>query len=403
MAQQALSGLKVLEFGGLVSVPYCGKLMADLGAEVIKIEAPGCGDEARHREPFFQDLPGTERSGLFAYLNTNKLGVTLNPKLPKGKSLFEELVRNTDILLENQPPRLMDELGLNYKNLEKVNPMLIMTSITPFGQTGPYRDYKAYELNSYNSGGFGFVSTVTYEEPVMPPVKAGGRQSLFAAAMAGAVATMCAVYARDNIGTGQHVDISIQECLAGQYEAAIPKWTFNKNEVGGLAPPVVQPIMPIPCKDGWVFVMCIEDREFENFVRVMGNPQWAEMELFKDRFTRAEYVDALLIYLSEWSMQYTREEAFHVGQAGGVPIGPAYSSEELLDSEHLTARDYFVQIDHPEIGSAKYPGAPYDFSETPWKIERHAPLLGEHNEDIFCGRLGCLREDLVKFRQMKVV
>jgi crotonobetainyl-CoA:carnitine CoA-transferase CaiB-like acyl-CoA transferase len=403
MAEGALSDLKVLEFGNLVSAPYCGKLMADLGAEVIKVEEPGLGDEARSREPFAQDTPGIERSGLFSYLNTNKLSVTLDPRTVTGKAIFEELVKDADILVENNPPALMDELGLNYETLEKVNPMLIMTSITPFGQTGPYRDYKAYELNTYNAGGYGFVSTATYAEPVMPPVKAGGRQSEFGAAMAGAVATMCAVFARNTIGSGQHVDISIQECLAGQYESAIEHWTFTENEMGGVTNPIIQPIMPLPCKDGWVFLMCVEDREFDNLLKVMGNPDWAKEEIFKDRFTRAEYVDALFIYLSEWSMQYTSEEVFQMGQAGHVPIGPAYDTEDLLNSEHLASRSYFVDIDHPEIGRATYPGAPYGFSQTPWKIGRRAPLLGENNEEIFCERLGYSRQELAKLMQTKVI
>ncbi len=403
MSEQALSGLTVIEFGNLVSAPYCSKLMADMGAEVIKIEKPGCGDDARHRAPFARHAPGNESSGLFAYLNTNKMSVTINPMTSKGKSLFKQLVKDADILVENNPPRLMEALGLHYQALEKINPMLIMTSITPFGQTGPYKDYKAYELNSYNSGGFGFISTGTYEAPVMPPTKAGGRQSHFAGAMAGAVGTMCAVYVREEIGMGQQVDISIQECLAGQYEAVIPKWTLNEEEAGGLSAPVIHPITPLPCNNGWVFLMCVEDREFDNLVQVMGNPGWTKLELFKDRYTRAEYIDALMIYLSEWSMQYSKEEVFQMGQAGGVPIGPDYDMEELLNSEHLAACNYFVEIDHPKIGKAIYPGAPYRLLKTPWTIKRHAPLLGEHNEEIFCKRLGYSKSTLVQFRQMGII
>jgi len=399
MQEGALSDLKVLEFGNLVSAAYCGKLMADLGAEVIKVEKPGAGDTARTRGPFAKDIPGTERSGLFAYLNTNKLSVTLDPGTTTGKRIFKELVKKADILVENQPPRLMDELDLSYPALEKVNPMLIMTSITPFGQTGPYRDYKAYELNTYNSGGYGFISTVTIEEPVMPPVKAGGRQSQFGAGIEGAVSSLCALMARDRIGAGQHVDVSIQECLAGQYESRIEYWTFLGEVMGGRSAPLIMPIIPLPCKDGWVFLMCVEDREFDNLVKVMGNPEWAREEIFKNRSTRAEYIDVLMIYLREWSMQYTAEEVFKTGQAGHVPIGPAYNAQDLLDSEHLGARDYFIEIDHPEIGTARYPGAPYRFSHTPWRIKKRAPLLGEHNQKIFCGRLGYAKEDMVKLMQ----
>jgi crotonobetainyl-CoA:carnitine CoA-transferase CaiB-like acyl-CoA transferase len=385
MTERALSDLKVLEFGNLVSAPYCCKLMADLGAEVIKIEEPGVGDESRSREPFAQDNPGVERSGLFAYLNTNKLSVTLNPGTALGKAIFENLVRGADILVENQPPRLMEALGLTYEILEKVNPRLIMTSITPFGQTGPHRDYKAYELNSYNGCGYGYISTVCIREPVMPPVKAGGRQAEFGAAQSASVATMCAVFARD------------------QYESFIEYWTFAENETGGVTSPILQPMIPLECKDGWIFLICVEEDQFDRLVEIMGNPEWAQNELFENRFSRAEYADALVPLLTEWTMEHTKDEIFNMCQAARVPVGPAYSSEEVVRSEHLAARNYFVEMDHPEIGRAKYPGSPYRFSLTPWRIERHAPSLGEHNEEVFCHRLGYTKQDLVKMKQAGVI
>lgn len=394
MPEQALSGLKVIEFGDLVSAPYCGKLMADLGAEVIKIETPGIGDEARRRKPFAGEKAGVERSGLFAYLNTNKFGITLDPKADEGKAIFETLIKDADILVENNQPKEMASLGFDYASLEKINPRLIMTSITPFGQTGPHRDYKATELNLYHGGGYGFLTTGVREEPVPTPVKAGGRQALFGAGLSAAVACLCAVFARENISEGQQVDISVQECLAGQYESAIQQWTFDENEMGGVSELIIMPIMPLPCKDGYVFLMCVQEHEYDNFIKVIGNPEWADNELFENRFTRAEYADALVIFLTEWAEQYTKEEIFRMGQDGNVPIAPAYSPEEVVNSEHLNARAYFVDIDHPEIGLAGYPGAPYRFSETQWRIVRRAPLLGEHNEEILCGRLGYSRQDL---------
>lgn len=403
MPDRALSDLKVLEFANLVSGPYCCKLMADLGAEVIKIEQPGLGDDSRRREPFAQDTPGAERSGLFAYLNTNKLSVTLDPKTAKGRAIFDELVKGADILVENQPPRLMEELRLTYEAIEKINPQLIMTSITPFGQTGPHRDYKAHELTTYHAGGYGFISTATFTEPVMPPVKAGGRQSEFGAAQTAAVATMCAFHARDHLDSGQHVDISIQEVMAGQYESAIEHWTYAGNELGGVTNPIIQPMTPLPCKDGWIFLMCVEDHQYEKFAEIMGNPEWNQSELFKDRFSRADFADALIPLLSEWTKEHTKDEIFKMCQAARVPVGPGYNSEEVVNSPHLEAREYFVDIDHPEIGRAKYPGAPYRLSVTPWSIKRRAPLMGEHNEEVFCGRLGYTRQDLVKLAQAGVI
>jgi crotonobetainyl-CoA:carnitine CoA-transferase CaiB-like acyl-CoA transferase len=184
--------------------------------------------------------------------------------------------------------------------------------------------------------------------------------------------------------------------MAGLYESAIEHWTFNANEIGGVTNPVVQPMLPLPCKDGWVFIMCIEDHQFDKFVKVMGNPEWAGNELFKDRFSRATYIDALTPLLSEWTMQYTKEEVFQMAQAARVPLAPAYTAAEVVNSPQMIATKYFVEVDHPEIGRAKYPGAPYTLTETPWQITRRAPLLGEHNEEIYCGRLGYTRQDLVQ-------
>ncbi|MBN1613068.1 MAG: CoA transferase, partial [Deltaproteobacteria bacterium] len=174
MAEKALKGVKVLEFAGFVTGPYCTKLLADLGAGVIKIERPGLGDPARNRGPFPDDQPHPERSGLFLYLNTNKSGVTLDTGSPTGRRLFLEMIRRADILVEDHPPGAMETMGLGYDELEEVNPGLIMTSITPFGQTGPYRDYRAYGLNVAHASGSGYLTPVSPPEGDLGPVKAGG-------------------------------------------------------------------------------------------------------------------------------------------------------------------------------------------------------------------------------------
>ncbi|MFA5368314.1 MAG: CoA transferase, partial [Dehalococcoidia bacterium] len=174
MTNTALGGLKVLEFAQFVSGPYCAKLLADMGAEVIKIEPPIVGDSARKREPFLDDVPGLERSGFFLFLNTSKLGITLDPDTATGRDIFLRLVAYCDVLIEDNPPSFMKERGLDYENLSKINPRLVMTSITPFGQSGPYRDYKAYNLNSYHGSGVARVlsSILPKETPI--PVKGPG-------------------------------------------------------------------------------------------------------------------------------------------------------------------------------------------------------------------------------------
>ena len=403
MADSALSDITVLEFGNLVTAPYCTKLLAELGADVIKIETPGLGDESRRRGPFAGDRPGVERSGLFAYLNTSKRGITLNPGTAAGKKIFKDLIKQVDILVENNAPSLMEELGLTYKEIEAINPSLIMTSITPYGQTGPYRDYKAHELTLYQGTGYGIQSTVRYGGAMRPPITAAGKQSQFSAAQVGAVATMFALIARDQDGTGQHVDISNQEVMAGHYESYIEYWTFMATETGPSMIPRVAPVSALQCSDGWVFLMAIEDHQFNNLVKVMDNPDWARDERFKDRFIRAANLDALVPHIAAWTIQHTKEEVFRLAQEAHVPLAPAYNVEEVVNSPQVQANHFFVEIDHPVIGPARYPGAPYTLSETPWRIQRRAPLLGEHNEEIYCGRLGLDKQDLIRLAQAGIV
>ncbi len=213
MSEQALSHLKVLELCNFVCGPYCTKLLADLGAEVIKVEPPGVGDESRRRGPFLNDIPHPERSGLFLYLNTNKSGITLDIKTTKGRGILKELIKKTDILVEDNPPKVMKELGLTYHELKKINPRLVMTSITPFGQTGPYRDYKAHEMNLYHAGGEGYLLPIQSPDLTREPVKAGGLVGDCICGLSSAIATLAAAYNMKETGVGQHIDVSKQDVL----------------------------------------------------------------------------------------------------------------------------------------------------------------------------------------------
>jgi crotonobetainyl-CoA:carnitine CoA-transferase CaiB-like acyl-CoA transferase len=276
--------------------------------------------------------------------------------------------------------------------------MLIMTSLTPFGQTGPYRDYKAYELNLYQGCGYGYISTVCYREPVNNPIKAGGRQTQFGLALVGAVATVSAVLARTKIGAGQHVDVAGLEVMAGLYESAIQHWTFAQNVLGGVSNPILQPMVALECKNGYIYIQCLEDAQFNNFVKVMGEPEWTKNELFKDRFSRAVYIDALIPLLQDWTLQRTKDEIFTLAQEAHVPVAPAYTSAEVINSPQLAARKYLVEIDHPVMGTCAFrravPALRHPLAHKPAR-----PLLGEHNTDIYCKDLGRSLQDLVKLAQ----
>jgi len=403
MTQQALSGLKVVEYSEFISGPYCGRLLTGLGAEVIKVEKPGLGDKARSWGPFPQDLPHPEKSGLFLYLNTNKLGVTLNVEGAVGAKIFKELVKWADILIESNPPKEMARLGFNYESLSKVNPSLIMTSITPFGQTGPYRDFKGSDLIGCHTSGEAFgnpaegVDNVEQEAPLKTPAHTGD----FMTGLSAAVCTMSAIITRQANGSGQHIDLSQQEALAsvGRQELAFylcegTPHTRQKGRKrrGGIL---------YPCKDGYVCIWA--GPFFGALVEMIGSPDWANTELFQDPALRMQYMEEFNKLVEAWTMEHTAEEINQAAIAKGVPCSPVRNVGELVNDEQLAYRDFFVEIDHPVAGRLKYPGGPYKLSATPWSVERPAPLLGEHNEKVYCQMLGYSKPDLTRMRQFGII
>ena len=258
MAEQLLTGLKVVECGNLVSAPYLGKLLADLGAEVIKVEEPG-GDTARQRGPFPGDTPHAEKSGLFLYLNTNKQGVTLNVHAAKGQGVLHSLCAQADVLIHNYRPSDMASVGLDFERLRRTNPGLIMTTISYFGCHGLYRDYHAYELTATNAGGWAFISPGASDYSELPPLKAFGHQADFQGGVHAAVATLGAYYHKLLTGEGQHVDVSIQECIAAILEMNFMHYTYAGNEASRLGRRSIFPWCMLDCQDGKLFVVNVEE------------------------------------------------------------------------------------------------------------------------------------------------
>ncbi|MGO9264284.1 MAG: CaiB/BaiF CoA transferase family protein [Candidatus Binataceae bacterium] len=399
----ALSTLKIIEVGEMVSAPYAAKLMADLGAEVIKVERPVVGDRARTRGPFPGDVPHPEKSGLFLYLNANKLGVTLDLAQPAGMELLEKLAADADVLIHNVAASDMDRIGFNFARMRKVNPRLVMTAITPYGLTGPRRDWRAEDLTLWCAGGICAINGGGMDHPEMPPLKTFGNQSGFQGGVHGAVATMGAVMAAMRDGEGQEVDVSILESLAAQLELFFEYWPYMGLIATRLGRKPIQPLEAMQCKDGWIYLCCVEEHQWRGFVEVMGNPEWADEEIFNDRLKRADNWEALKIFLEEWVSQQTVLDLYRKVQAKRVPFAPVSTMGDLLNSEHLQARGFFVEIAHPVAGTFKYPGAPLKFGATPWEIRRPAPVLGQHNDEIYGQRLGLGAARLAEFKRTGVI
>ncbi len=407
MPAKALSGTRVLEYAQFVSGPYCAKLMADLGAEVIKIEPPE-GDIARTRGPFPDDIPHPERSGLFLYTNTNKFDITLNLDSTEGKAIFKKLIKETDVFIEDTPPGTMEQLGLDYDTLREINPRLIMTSITPFGQTGPYKDYQAYYINLSHGSGLGYATPYDPLDPHIlerEPVKEGGLIGEYDCGTTAAVATLSALYLCMFTGTGQYIDVSKQEALLHLQRPEMATLISDGERMSRADAEHIDALSGMySCKDGYVFAMFSEDHHWHALMELMGNPEWAKDEKFSTVEKRRELaIEDTHPLIKPWLAEHTREEILHGLQKRRTPLGPIYKVGEVPHTEHMKARQFFVDLDHPETGRLTYPSAIAKFSDSPMVWERPAPLLGQHNEEIYCKRLEYSQQELARLKQAGII
>jgi len=380
MSNKALDGVKIVEWADFVAGPFCAKVLADLGAEVIKIESPDGGDSARRRGPFPGDIPDPERSGIFQYLNTSKLGMTLDLRSADDMAIFTRLIADADIFIEDRSPRAVQKVNLSFDTLQKINPRLVMTSITPFGQTGPYADYRCYPLNTFHSAVLGYLTP--YASPTLDrePLKLGGMVGEYGGGITAALGTLAALYVQRATGEGQHVDVSKQEAMidmARVYAVEYPNNGVSDNRMGR---PNGAGAYLVPCRDGHVVLSAVLLHQWKGLVELMGNPEWALNPLYevaterRDRF-RSEIAPRVI----QWARNRTKADLFHQGQALGCPIAPVASPEEVMTSEQLKARRFFISTTTRRKDVMTFPDAPYKFNRTPTEISHPAPLLGEHN------------------------
>jgi crotonobetainyl-CoA:carnitine CoA-transferase CaiB-like acyl-CoA transferase len=377
----ALDGIRVLECGELVAAPYAAQLLGHLGADVVKIE-PREGDPARRRPPFLRGESHLERSGLHLYLNQAKRSAVVDWSRPADVDRFHALVAAADALLVSGSPRSIEERGLTYDHLRRVNPRLVVTTITPFGMTGPRRDWAATELIEVAAGGWLFISPGALADASLPPLKAFGQQADFQGGAHGALATLGALAARERTGRGEHVDVAVQAAIASNLEMNFVHWTYARRIASRLGKRGVGPWGIIQLADGGFFVGCAEEDQWARLVDYIGQPEWARSEIFSDRVSRGANGDALMPLL-EGALGHMRcGDAYVELQARRVPCSPVFDMATLLRADHLVARAFFVEVDHPDTGRLTYPGAPFKLSRTPWAVVRAAPRLGEHGEEV---------------------
>ncbi len=394
----ALTGIKVVDFGQMVSAPYCAKLFSDYGAEVVKVEPPH-GDAARSIGPFPGDLPHREKSGLYFVNNTNKRGITCDVASTEGRELFLRLLRWADVLVENNLPRQMQAWGLTYPQLQQVNPGLVVISITPFGQTGPYAGWNGYDLNAFHLSG---ASSRYCGRPGEMPLEQGTFSADYYGAIAGAAWGLAAVYGRDLVGGGQQVDVSCAEAIAASFVGGqniglvAQEGRFDKRT--GVGMPLGAPATIVPCKDGHVWMLALERGQWEGLCKVMGDPEWASLEIFNDMYVRAQNADIMYSFIQEWTAGHTKMEIMEKCQAAGCPITAVFTIAEAAEQPHLAARDYFVDIEHPDLGRVRNLGAPFKLPASPGGPVRPAPRLGQHNAEVYGELLGLGSGELASLR-----
>ena len=390
MAKGLLSGIRVLELGEGVSAPYCAKILANFGAEVIKMESPD-GDIARRMGPFPNDEPHPEKSGVFLALNSNKYGVTLDIETNEGADAFRRLASSVDIVIESMPTSWLHEMHLGYATLAQDNPALIMTSLSPFGTWGPYAGYKLTDLTLFHMSGQAHSLLGPVADPdSQPPIRAGGHQAELVAGMSAATATLMALFRRRISGEGCHIEASAYEAMATQLISALASCAFDNpppsrslSEVQEAATGgVVSAVGGIlPCNDGYVAISPREDAQWQRWVELMDNPQWASEERFLTRDGRESNFSELWELVGEWTRQRSKHDIARMGQERRIPCFPVNTVHDLFNDLHLKERGFFTTIEHPIAGALQYPGVPYRFSNTPLHLaERPAPLLGQHND-----------------------
>ena len=400
MAQAALDGISVLDLTHHIAGPYCTKLLADFGADVIKVERPGSGDPTRHRGPFVNDDPHPDKSLPFLYLNTSKRSVTLNLKTEDGRRILKELVRDSNILVENFRPDMLPSVGLDYEELRRVNSSLVMVSISNFGQSGQYRDYEASDIVEYALGGLLYIFGSNDREPLKHALD----QAQYKAGTNAASGAAIALLHQQLTGQGQWVDVSIQESItsalrdtttAFAYNGAV-KWRQPK-ETGEM------PRGPVETSDGYLMPIIFGGAGWDDAVDFLDAPELRDAK-FATPESRLENASDLDRVLSE---VFGRSEKFDLFYAAnktrrliyGVVQGP----DEVLENPQYDARGYFVKVDHPVAGRLPYPGAPFIMSATPWQAHSPAPLLGQHNSQVYCDRLGYTRGGLARLAAAGVI
>jgi len=391
-----LKGIRVLDLGHVLAMPTCTMQLADLGAEVIKIERPGIGDDSREFGPFVNG-----ESAYFISINRNKKSITLDLKKEKGKKIFKDLVKVSDVVTENYRPNTMQKLGLGYETLKEINPKIIYASICGFGHKSLYQERPGYDIIAQATGG---IMAITGQRDG-PPTRVG---SSIADIFSGSFATigiLAALRVKEKTGLGQEVDISMMDAVLSVLENAIVRYTVT-GEIPkriGSGHPSIAPFDVFETKDGWVVIAIGNDALWKKFCKTINKEDLLDDPRFTTNPERSENYKELKPIITEWSREKTVEEIVSILIKAGVPVGEVNTVDKIVDDPNIKLREMITEVEHPRAGRVKITDTPIKLSLTPGRVETASPLLGQHTEEILNELLGFSKEDIKSLKKEGVV
>ena len=390
-----LDGVKVLDFGRYIAGPFCGALLADYGAEVIRIERVN-GSEDRYVTPVTEDGQGA----MFLQLNRNKMGLTLNPTKEKGREIVRRLVKNSDIVIANLPEQTLKSMGLDYKDLKSINPGIILTSNTAFGTTGPYAERVGFDgVAQAMSGAMDMTGNPDQ------PTKAYAPYVDFCSASLAAFGTLLAYIEKQKTGKGQRVQTSLlQTALTTTNSLLIEQEILNVNRVASMNRAQTSgPSDTFKTKDGWILVQTVGGPLFERWAKLMGEDNWLNDERFNNDLSRGENGELISARMSDWCSERTSQEAIKDLENSRIPVGEILKAEETLNEEHILKKGSFIKMNYPTMNEEySVVGPAIELSENPGQIKTRSPELGEHNIEILSS-LGYTQEDIEQFKIDRII
>ncbi len=393
----ALADLRVLELGTLIAGPFCGQLLGDMGAEVIKIEAPGQGDPMRTWGPQKRGEP----SVWWPVIGRNKKAITLDLRQSEGQSLFKELVRKSDVVIENFRPGTLEKWNCGWTVLSELNPRLILVRVSGYGQTGPYSQRAGYGGIGEAMGGLRYI----VGEPDRPPSRVGISIGDSLAGVHACMGALAALHHRERSGCGQVVDAAIYESVLNMMESLVTEYDQlgHVRERSGAILPRIAPSNVYPTRDGIVMIGANQDTVFARLCTAMNSPALADDARYRDHEARGTHQRELDVQISQWTATLGTRELLEVLEKNGVPSGLIYRTADMLDDPHFAAREAIVSTAHPHFGTLRMQNVAPRLSASPGSIRTPAPDMGQHNEEVFSGLLGLDAATIAGYRAKAVI